>query len=242
MPSVLAYFRPRSLDEAATLLAEPNRRAIGGGTIVVPDARVQHEQGVSLVDLQGLGLDKIVLGAGEVNIGAMVRLGDLVADPRVPTLLRDLARHELPSAMRNQASIGGTVALGDADSVLLAGLLAHGALVHCHGHDPVAFDQLLESGVGSRLVTAVSFRAEGTGAWAATGRTPKDTPIVAAIAHDGADGLLLALTGVAERPRLADPADPAAGLDPPSDFRGSAGYRRHLAEVLSARAVGEVRR
>jgi carbon-monoxide dehydrogenase medium subunit len=28
-----------------------------------------------------------------------------------------------------------------------------------------------------------------------------------------------------------------AGLDPPSDVHGSAEYRRHLAEVLSVRAV-----
>lgn len=240
MPSVLAYHRPESLDEASTLLAGPNRRAVGGGTVVVPDARVQRDEGVELVDLQALGLDTIDSDTGELRLGAMVRLGDLVDDPATPELLRRLARAELPSALRNQATIGGTIALGDGESVLLAGLLAYGAVVHCHGREPEALEPVLADGIGDRLIIGVSFHPDGSGGYAATGRTPADTPIVAAVAHQGNDGLLLALTGVAATPVLAHPADPAGDLDPPADFRGSAGYRRHLAEVLSARALREV--
>ena len=112
MPSVLAYYRPGSLDEAATLLAGPNRRAIGGGTVVVPDARVAREEGVEVVDLQALGLNVIEADGDAVALGAMVRLGDLAGDGAVPALIRDLAKRELPSALRNQATVGGTVALG----------------------------------------------------------------------------------------------------------------------------------
>jgi CO/xanthine dehydrogenase FAD-binding subunit len=32
-----------------------------------------------------------------------------------------------------------------------------------------------------------------------------------------------------------------AGLEPPSDVHASANYRRHLAEVLAARAVAQAR-
>ena len=237
MPSVLAYHRPTTLDEASALLAEPNRRAIGGGTIVVPESREQHEEGVELVDLQGLGLSNVDVTATEVRVGAMVRLSDIADDQAMPTVLAELARRELPSALRNQATVGGTVALADPESVFLAGLLAYGAIIHFHGADAMKLPQLLEEGIGKRLITAVLFDPRGDAAWAATGRTPKDTPIVAAVMlrRDNGDRTV-ALTGVANVPVLVDADDPTADLDPAPDFRGSVEYRRHIAAVLTRRA------
>ena len=238
MPSVLAYYRPTTLDEASALLAEPNRRAIGGGTIVVPESREQREQGVELVDLQGLGLTTVDINTTGVHVGAMVRLSDIADDPAMPTVLQELAQRELPSALRNQATVGGTVALADPESVFLAGLLAYGATIHVHGADAIALAQLLDEGIGKRLITAVSFDPQGAAAWAATGRTPKDTPIVAAVMLRRDDGgQTAALTGVAGVPVLVDAQDPTADLDPPSDFRGSGEYRRRLAVVLTQRAL-----
>lgn len=240
MPSIAAYHRPDSLDEALSLLAAPNRRALGGGTVVVPESRVARAEAVELVDLQALALDGWDPGGASLTIGAMVRLGDLADRDDAPPLLRDLARRELPSALRNQATIGGTVALGDPDSVLLAGLLVHGSQVALHAESPISLATALADGVGRRIVTGVTVDPTGTGAIAATGRTPADTPIVAAVARADAAGVHLALTGVATHPVLVDPDDPTAGLEPPSDFRGSADYRLHLAATLGSRAVQEV--
>ena len=241
MPSVLAYHRPESLDEASALLAGPNRIALAGGTQVVPDARLGRSADVEVIDLQALGLDTITEDTGLLHIGAMVRLGDLAADARTPSLIADLCRRELPSAMRNQATVGGTIAVGSHDSVLCAGLLAYGAEVAIHGQPPVPLEQLFAEGVGDHLITGVAIHPDGTGVIAATGRTPGDLPIVAAIAHQGVDdGLRLALTGVGPAPVLAHPADPTGDLRPLDDFRGSASYRLHLADVLSARALREV--
>ncbi len=252
MPSVLAYHRPTTLDEAAELLADPSRRAVGGGTVAVPEGRVRTEAGIELVDLQALGLDGVSIDGDRLMIGAMVRLGDLAGTatptnpdiPEVPELVRELARRELPSTLRNQATIGGTVALGDADSVLLAGLLVHGAIVHLHGSDPMPLDQSLAECVGARVVTSVSIELDTTGvggtAFAGTGRTPADTPIVAAVARRANDDTRVAVTGMAPSPTLVDPADPIAGLEPPGDFRGSTAYRKHLAQTLTTRVVGEL--
>jgi carbon-monoxide dehydrogenase small subunit len=46
----------------------------------------------------------------------------------------------------------------------------------------------------------------------------------------------LALFGVAATPVLADPADPARGLEPSDDLEASGQFKRHLVEVLSERA------
>ena len=99
-----------------------------------------------------------------------------------------------------------------------------------------------EECVGSRLVTSVSVAVDGEGAVAATGRTPADVPIVAAVARRSGDEVRLALTGVGPYPIEVDTADPTAGLTPTGDFRGSAAYRIHLAGVLSARVLEELSR
>ncbi len=239
MPTVLAYHRPSDLDEAAGLLDGTSRRAIGGGTVIVPQARIPSDDGVELVDLQGLGLDSIAGSGDTVEIGAMVRLGELATADDVPPLLRDLAKRELPSALRNQATVGGTVALGDGESVLLAGLLAHDASVAVHGHGSMSLVDYLAGDV-SGVVTSVCVDSTGSGSIAATGRTPADVPIVAAIARASGAQTSVALTGVAASPVLVDPGDPTAGLEPPADFRGSSEYRTHLVATLVARVVEEV--
>ena len=241
MPSVLAYHRPQTLDDVSELSRRPNTRLIGGGTVVVPDARAAGADGVEIIDLQALGLDVIEPASGDrLTLGAMVRLGVLAADGRVPELLRDLARRELPSALRNQATVGGTVGLGAADSVLVAGLLVHAAEVDIHGAGTVPLEGLLAAGAPTGVITAVRVECSGAGSIAATGRTPADDPIVAAIARKGPAGVRVALTGVAPAPIEVDPADPIASLAPPGDVRGSAAYRLHLAETLTRRAVQEV--
>ena len=240
MPSIAAYHRPDSLDEALSLLAQPQTRALAGGTVVVPESRVSRPDPVELVDLQALGLDGLETAGDRVTIGAMVRLGDLMADAQAPELLRELAKRELPSALRNQATVGGTVALAESESVLLAGLLAHDATVRFHDGDDRPLTDVLSQGLGAGLVTSISVAAGGAGAIAATGRTPADVPIVAAVARWTDDGVALALTGVADTPVLADPAAPTSGLSPAGDFRGSPDYRLHLVDVLSRRAIEEV--
>jgi hypothetical protein len=67
-----------------------------------------------------------------------------------------------------------------------------------------------------------------------------DRPIVIAVARRAANGeVRLAIAGIADRPVIVDP-DRVAALDPPSDFRGSAKYRRSIATVLAQRVLGRV--
>lgn len=249
LPLASAYYRPGAVAEAQQLLTGENRVALAGGTIVNAD---REHGGIEVVDLQALGLATIAAEADRLTLGAMVTLSTLARDERVPEALGAIARAELPSTMRTRATVGGTIAaaatsagvttMGIADSVLAAGFLAHDGVVHLADGSSLPLAQLFASGLNARtLITAISIDPSGVTATASTGRTPADVPIVAAVARSTGDTVTVALTGVAATPALVDPDDPAAGLEPPSDFRGSADYRRTLAATLTNRAVEATR-
>jgi len=240
VPRALAYHRPESVDIVVGLLSATDHLALAGGTVLNAD---DDPTPVSMVDLQACGLGGITAADSRLRLGAMATLGDLVDDDRIPSGISDAARAELPSTLRTLATVGGTVAAGGPDSVLLAALIVHDARVDVVGPDgatttPLA--DLLATGVPpGNVVTAVDIDPTGDCVRHATGRTPADAPIVSATARTATDGVRLTLTGVADHPVPADPADPAAGLAPTGDFRGSADYRLHLAEVLATRAVAQ---
>ncbi len=89
------------------------------------------------------------------------------------------------------------------------------------------------------IITAVTVPSGGEAAADRVSRTPMDRPIVAAVAHRSGDTVRLAMTGVSAGPTVVDP-DNVADLDPPADFRGTADYRRNLAEVLAQRVLADV--
>jgi hypothetical protein len=66
-------------------------------------------------------------------------------------------------------------------------------------------------------------------------RTPADRPIVAAAVLQAAGVERDAFCGVASRPVLS-----GATLSPPDDYKGSAAYRRAMAEIVVQRARAEI--
>lgn len=244
MPLVTAYYRPTTLDEALELLRSPRRVVLAGGTTLNAD---REPSDLEAVDLQALGLDAIAaVGAGRVRVGATATLDAVRRCDELPDSLRELARAEQPSTLRTLATVGGLVAKGSPESLLLAALLAHDATVEMLGAGEAAASdkslaELLGSGLDAGdLITAVTVSTAGRTATARTGRTPADVPIVAAYGRRGAGAAAVALTGVADHPVLVDASDPTAGLDPAGDFRGSRDYRLHLARTLVARVTKEL--
>ena len=238
---ITQYHRPFTLDDAVALLARPDAIILAGGTSVNADADRAPK---TAVDLQALDLAGIELDGDMVRIGATSRLQDLVDSALVPSALRDLAHREGPNTIRNMATVGGTIGSADAESELLAGLLAFGTRVTIarsgssteHPLEDVLADRSLLNGA---IITAIAAPTVGVAAADRVVRTPKDRPIVAAVAYRDGDAVRLAMTGVAPVPTVVDP-DNVADLDPPPDFRGTAEYRRSLAGVLAERVVAAV--
>ena len=241
MRTITSYHRPASLDEAVSLLsrADATTTVIAGGTAL---NTVELPPGTEVVDIQDVVGTTIRREGDRVVFDAMARLADVIADADTPPLLVELARREGPNTLRNASTIGGTVAEGDWESELLAGLLVHEATVSLTGRDDeIPLTDLFAdwSLLDRAIITSVSVAIGGETASARTGRTPADTSIVAAAGRIVEDGLLVALTGVAAEPILVDHSDLGA-LSPPADFRGSSEYRLELARVLTARVVADL--
>ena len=241
MQTITSYHRPTSIDEAISLLGrlDVTTAVVAGGTAL---NAVQLPAGTEIVDIQAIVGSAIEPTGESVTFGAMVRLADVVADPSTPPLLAELARREGPNTLRNASTIGGTVARGDWESELLAGLLVHEARVAITGHESeIALPDLFAdwSLLDRAIITSVSVATGGETASARTGRTPADTSIVAAAGRIVPGGLRLALTGVADTPILVNPSE-IQSLDPPADFRGSSEYRRELAGILTARVATDL--
>ncbi|MEN8040530.1 MAG: FAD binding domain-containing protein [Actinomycetota bacterium] len=239
---ITRYERPKMMDEALGLLTNPDAVILAGGTVLNASS---DRAPVTAVDLQGLGLSGIEAIDGGVRVGAMATLQDLADSDLVPPVLRELAHHEAPNTIRNAATVGGTIAAADSLNHLLAGLLAFEASANIARVDSttthsveetLAHPALLAGGI----ITDISIPTGGTAVSDRTGRTPMDTPIVAAVAHRDATGeTRLAMTGVGSTPLLVDP-EHLEELDPPADFRGSSAYRSQLAQVLAGRVLDAV--
>ena len=249
MPSVLAYHRPESLDEAQKLASQINTVLIGGGTLVIPEVLSNPTNEAVIVDLQAVGLSgvssELADGQNSVKVGAMTRLSDLIENQEIPTLLQELSTKELPSTLRTQATTGGTIADRNGESILLSGFLTLGADIEINGADWIPLSQLLQSKSIEGIITAVKFQVpspQSKTSFQSVGRTPMDTPIVSAIGISGSKGKpQIALTGVAEVPVLINEVADLENLKPKSDFRGTSNYRKHLASILYFRVAKEVR-
>lgn len=252
MYQVVGYHRPCSLPEALQLLASDRCVALAGGVHLRHDGGAEPAE---VVDLQAAGLDTLDVAATSARIGAMVRLQALVDEPSLPDVIRSAARLEQPSTLRTLATVGGAIANAGGDSLLLAALLAHDAVVELAsemgGQRSVGLAELLaDRRRPGEVIVEVRVQTAGRSAIARTGRTPQDTPIVGVVARrvpgagrgdcDGDGGLVtLGLCGIGLRPVRIDPAG-LSSLQPIDDHRASAAYRSHLAGVLTGRVLEEL--
>jgi xanthine dehydrogenase YagS FAD-binding subunit len=109
-----SYQRARTPAEAAEAVAElPGARFIAGGTNLLDLMKLEIETPPHLVDVNGLGLDKIEpTPDGGLRVGALVRNTDLAADMRVRRDYAVLSRALLAGAsgqLRNKATTAGNL-------------------------------------------------------------------------------------------------------------------------------------
>ena len=250
---ITTYHRPRTLDEALTLLSQPNTLPLGGGTLL------SHSKAdsVSVVDLQLLGLDSLARKGNNLEIGATVTLQQLLESEHCPDVLKSTLKLEAPFNLRNSATVAGTLVTCDGRSTFACALLALDAkLTMEHGPRNTKGQSSVVYGLGEflplrprGLITKLTIPLNVKFAFDYVSRTPADKPIVcAALAQWTGGRSRLAIGGWGKSPSLAMDGTEAEGLESAArnacheatDDWGSAEYRMDVASTLAKRCLSEM--
>jgi carbon-monoxide dehydrogenase medium subunit len=257
--SEVGYVRPATLEQALGVLAEyPGARALAGGQTLVNVMKARAAAPDVLVDLAGIPeLKGIELSRdGTLELGAMTTYSELTAsaEARARPILGEVCVQIADVQVRNRGTIGGNVCASDPTNHLPPVLVALGATFTVsgpQGERTVTAEEfflgvyMTAAGPGE-LLTKITVPAGRSDGFASVSIGVDGTCIVnAAASVNGGVRVVLGCVGatpVVVEPASADPeavhgAVRDAGLEPPGDVHASADYRRHLAEVVAARAV-----
>jgi len=255
------YARPASLQEALRLLAENDgARALAGGQTLINVMKARAASPDVLVDLQDLeDLRGIELGSdGTLELGAMTTYADIIgsAEARARPILGEVCAQIADVQVRNRGTVGGNVCSNDPTNHLPPLLVAIGATMTILGaggerNVPAAefFLGVYMTAVGpGELLTTISVPPGKHDGFASV-PIGRDGTCIVNVAASLNGKARLAIGCVDAVPVLVQPeatdedsvreAVRGANLDPPNDVHASADYRRHLAEVLSVRAVAQ---
>jgi len=254
------YARPRSVDEALSLLAaNPNGRALAGGQTLVNVMKARIAAPELLVDLNAIpGLREIRETDEGLELGPMVTYTQLARSEeviRTRPILAEVAAQIADVQVRNRGTLGGNLCSNDPTNHLPPVLVAVGATMTVAGAAGTRtvpaeefFLGVYLTAVGSgELLTGISVPQRQAGDGFASVTIGADGTCIANAAASMNGGVRVALGCVAATPVLIEvpsadeesvrSAVADAELDPPSDIHAPAAYRRQLAGVLAARAV-----
>lgn len=240
-PAPFSYFRPRTLDEAAEMLAATGGKVLAGGQSLVPIMSMRLAGPSALVDINHLvGHGDVVVDDAGVTIGCLVRHAHLEHDDaayrRNPLLRRALTSVAHPTIRNRGTTVGSLVHADPAAEMPAVLALLDGSvetLSSARGRRRVAASDFFVGPLESALepdevAVAATFPHPPTGsgsAWLELARRHGDYAMagVGAVVTRGTDGAVVsarvALIGVGMTPVVVD-VSAAAG--PPGDWAAAA--------------------
>lgn len=249
------------------LVENGGARVLAGGHSLLPELKLRRTSARLLVDLWPLRSDLASIGQdnGTITVGGLARYVDIERSPLIREhlpLLAHAAGQVGDSQVRRRGTIGGSLANAAAAADLPGVTLALDAEVVVYGPNgerTMPVDALLvgdhqTSLAPNEIITQIRFPVRATTGWSYQRfvRRTQDWPTVAVSVNRTDAGTAVTLTNVGDRPVRATDVEAAmsAGsapdeaaaqlngtLDPKGDVKASAVYRRHLARVLTERAL-----
>ncbi len=244
---------PKSLPEAAKLMADSGSTAVAGGLFL----RFAKTKCRKAVDLSALGLDFVKKNGAEIEIGATtpLRKVELETAKMFGGALSKAASLILGVQFRNLATIGGAVMSGSGYSNIITVLVALDAQLVFASGKKVALTEFLAGERGNELLEKIVVKNDFDGvSFQLLQHTTLDIAVLnVAVAKKGKDIAISvgARPQVAVRAVVAEKAF-AEGKDATEvasmaieqikfgkDIRGSVEYRKALAQGLIERAITE---
>ncbi len=257
------FHRPKSVSEAAALLAKSKGKLIAGGQSLVGAMKLRLASPENLVDLGGVAeLRGIKREGNAIVIGAGTRHAEVAASKDVQSsipALAALAGGIGDRQVRNMGTIGGSLANNDPAADYPAAVLGLGATIRTNKRTIAAddfFKGMYETALApDELITAVSFPAPKKAAYIKFRNPASRFALVGVFVSQDASGVRVAVTGAgsagvfratALEQALAKNFSPDAvkGIKVDTaklntDLHATAEYRAHLITVLAGRAVAK---
>lgn len=258
------YQQPKSLADAAAMLASTGGRPLAGGQSLIAAMKLRLSQPGTLVDLAGIGDLRGIRKDGErLVIGAMTRHAEVASSDIVKSAipaLSQLAEGIGDRQVRNMGTLGGSLANNDPAADWPAAVLGTGALVRTHRRAIAAddfFKGMFETALGpDEILTAVDFPTLERASYAKFPNPASRFALVGVFVSRAPNGeVRVAVTGAAAsvfrataiENALTQSFTPAAAKNVAIDARnlntdlhGSAEYRAHLVSVMASRAVAAI--
>ena len=255
------YQRPASVD-AAVKIGGGDARFLAGGQSLVQSMRLRLASAPTLIDLRAIpDLRFIKVDGSTVTIGAMTTHATVAGSSEVIAAIPALA--ELAGAIgdpmvRNQGTIGGSVANADPAACYPSAVLALNATIKTNQRTIAAddffrglFETALQPG---EMIVSISFPVVKQASYQKLRQPASRFPLVGVFVANGTGGPRVAVTGAASHvfrvtdmetalkanfspDAIADIKVSAAGLN--GDMHGSAEYRAAMITVLAKRGVAE---
>lgn len=255
MMTIREYKRAESLEEAWQLNQKKANRILGGMIWL----KMETINVGTAIDLSGLGLDTIEETDTGFSIGAMVTLRQLETHPGLEAFthgaVREALRHIVGVQLRNLATVGGSIYSRFGFSDVLTLFLAMDCSVELYKGGIVPLREYAERPYDRDIVVRLLVRKEAADyCYQSVRNSQTDFPVLTCAAARLADGSIRAALGARPGKAVLYTAAPQAGetaeafaarfaaevkadIKTESNIRGSAAYRRHLAGVLTKRAV-----
>ena len=243
-------------------------KLLAGGHSLVPLMKLRLATPAVLVDVGRIGELSYITDAGDhVAIGALTRHRDVEISGLLRAeapILAHATSHVGDPQVRHRGTIGGSIAHGDPASDLPAVLLALGATMVARGPDGTReipadefFSGFLETALTeTELLTEIRVPKVAGAGWSFQkfNRRAQDWAIVGVACVRLPDRTGIGLVNMASRPVRASATESALaggasiedaaavadeGTEPSADLNASVEYRRHLARVLTRRALAE---
>ena len=242
---IRSYHRPTELSEALDLVRRGVTPVAGGTRILAAGAEQPN-----VLDLNALPLRGITVEDGDLRIGALATLQEIIDSPAAHTATRGLLpaacrAHSASRMIRAMATVGGESVHGAHDSEVVAALLALNAVFDVQSSAETVEspalrflkDPRLDLGTGA-LVTSLSIAGRPNGAALERLAVLPSAPSIVAVAvalsfaGDKCSRARIVLTGLEGRPARILEAE--ARLEGTS---GATADRERCLEQIAARAV-----